>query len=197
MLKLEKPKDNYTMVCNELLRDKRLSLRAKGLYALMFSKPHDWVFYEGALVEESAEGRDAIRAAMRELADAGWLSKYQPRENGGLLAHTVIRLNLTAAWKSGDGSTGDGESTTTKTEITKTDEVSPSVSPTTKASKRAQPGTSIAVTLEDLTEIPDDLRRRTGILADIDGEWAKFRNHHISVCSKHTRLDLAWDTWQP
>ena len=53
MLRLEKPKDNFTIVCNELLRDKRLSLRAKGLYALMFSKPHDWVFYEGALVEGS------------------------------------------------------------------------------------------------------------------------------------------------
>lgn len=125
MLRLEKPKDNFTIVCNELLRDKRLSLRAKGLYALMFSKPHDWVFYEGALVEESAEGRDAVRAAMRELADAGWLTKHQPRENGGLLAHSVIRLHITADWKSGDGSTGDGKSAPIKTDNIKTKEVSP------------------------------------------------------------------------
>lgn len=37
---LEKPTTDFTMVCNALLRDKALSLRAKGLYGLMFSKPN-------------------------------------------------------------------------------------------------------------------------------------------------------------
>jgi hypothetical protein len=33
---LEKPTTDYTMVCNAVLRDRSISLRAKGLYALMF-----------------------------------------------------------------------------------------------------------------------------------------------------------------
>ncbi|MBY5647963.1 helix-turn-helix domain-containing protein [Rhizobium leguminosarum] len=69
-----------------------------------------------------------------------------------------------------------------------------------KASSRALPARSIAILLEDLAEIPTDLftaawekHRTTGDVAR--DEWAKFRNHHISARSKHTRVDLCWDTW--
>ncbi|RWE44208.1 MAG: helix-turn-helix domain-containing protein [Mesorhizobium sp.] len=70
----------------------------------------------------------------------------------------------------------------------------------TKASKRADPVRSIAILLEDLVTIPENLRlaaecKHNIPRLDIDGEWAKFRNHHISARSKHTRIDLCWDTW--
>lgn len=193
---LEKPTADFTMVCNALLRDKSISLRAKGLYGLMFSKPDGWIFHEAALLTESTEGRDALRAAMRELLVRGWVQKCRPRQ-GGMFVGTIYRMMLTTDWKTVDGLTGDGKSTTSNTDLIKTDTVSPSVSPqSTKVPKRGStPLTSIAVLLEDLTEIPDELRRRAGVLANIDDEWARFRNHHISMRSKHTRLDLCWDTW--
>lgn len=65
----------------------------------------------------------------------------------------------------------------------------------TKAPRREKSGTSIAIILEDLAIIPYELRARAGQLPSIDDEWARFRNHHISLRSKHTRLDLCWDTW--
>jgi len=77
MFKVEKPQADFTIVCNAVLRDARLSLRTKGLYALMFSKPEDWIFHEAALMKESTEGRDAVRGAFKELLDTNWLSKLR------------------------------------------------------------------------------------------------------------------------
>lgn len=150
MLKLEKPKDNFTIVCNEPLRDKRISLRAKGLYALTYSKPTDWRFYEAALMEESTEGRDAVRGAMKELIEAGWVSKRQPRGDRGCIVQTVICLHLSAAWKSVDGSTVDGESASTNTDNTKTEELTPSVSPSQETpTKDMKRGRASAISLDE------------------------------------------------
>jgi hypothetical protein len=74
---LERPTADYTMVCNAVLRDRSISLRGKGLYALVFSKPSGWIFHEKALPAESTEGRDALRAAMKELLTARWVQKCQ------------------------------------------------------------------------------------------------------------------------
>jgi hypothetical protein len=63
------------------------------------------------------------------------------------------------------------------------------------------PQRSIAVLLEGLTEIPTECigaAKEHGLSAErATDEWAKFRNHHISARSKHTRIDLCWDTWCP
>lgn len=34
----------FTQIVNAVLEDKRISLKAKGLYAFMFSKPDNWSF---------------------------------------------------------------------------------------------------------------------------------------------------------
>lgn len=116
--RIERPQADFTIVCNSILRDARLSLRAKGLYALMFSKPNDWIFHEAALMTEFTDGRDALRATFRELIATGWLTKLQPRQ-GGKFEHNVYRL--TVDWKSVDGRTVDGKSTPNNTDISKTD----------------------------------------------------------------------------
>jgi hypothetical protein len=95
----------------------------------------------------------------------------------------------------------NGDHNTTSEENTKSKGI-PSVSPASnqsKASTRAVPVRSLAVLLEDLATIPADLwgaaRSKHQLPAEsIEGEWAKFRNHHISARSKHTRVDLCWDT---
>lgn len=44
MAKLNRPKNDFTIVSNFLLNDKTLSFKAKGLFAYLFSKPDDWDF---------------------------------------------------------------------------------------------------------------------------------------------------------
>jgi|GEM_PF-6834341 len=68
--KMEVP---FTQVANSVLRDPRISLRAKGLFALMYGKPKGYVFDSMRLSEESKEGRGATLVAMNELIKVGFM----------------------------------------------------------------------------------------------------------------------------
>ena len=48
---------NYTVMSNYHLRDRRLSLKAKGLLSLMLSLPEDWDYTLSGLARISLEGR--------------------------------------------------------------------------------------------------------------------------------------------
>ena len=66
---------NYTVMSNHHLRDKALSLKAKGLLSLMLSLPEDWDYTLAGLAQISLEGKDAIRAAVVELEKAGYVQR--------------------------------------------------------------------------------------------------------------------------
>lgn len=121
--RLKKPNYSFTCIVNALLRDPNISLKAKGLYSVMFSKPNDWVFYEVALVKESRDGRDAVPAGLDELEKAGWLSRIQSREKDSF-SRAVFELH-TVAGKSGDGKAANGKSAPRKADIIKTKSVIP------------------------------------------------------------------------
>ncbi len=81
MAKLTRDNIPFTQVANEVLNDKRLSFRTKGIYAYMFSKPDDWDFSAERIMKDSneSEGRKSILASIKELKEAGWLiSKKKP-----------------------------------------------------------------------------------------------------------------------
>jgi hypothetical protein len=68
-------KKNYTTVNNFITRDKRISWRAKGIWLYAFSRPDDWVFSEENIIDNAPEGRDAVRSALSELKEFGYLHK--------------------------------------------------------------------------------------------------------------------------
>ena len=81
---------NYTVISNYHLRDKSLSLRAKGLLSFMLSLPEDWDYTLSGLARISLEGKDAIRAAVVELEKAGYVTRSRVRnEKGHLLGDRV------------------------------------------------------------------------------------------------------------
>ena len=65
--------DNYTVMSNEHLRDKRLSLKAKGLMSEMLSLPDDWDYSVAGLARINKESASAIETALKELKEAGYL----------------------------------------------------------------------------------------------------------------------------
>ena len=77
--------DNFTILSNAVVNDKRLSFRARGVLIYLLSKPADWrTRSESIAAQSDRDGRDSIRAAMRELADLGYLvrTKMQDSETG-------------------------------------------------------------------------------------------------------------------
>ncbi len=79
---------NYTVMSNYHLRDKGLSLKAKGLLSQMLSLPEDWDYTLAGLAKINAEGRDAIRAAVQELERAGYIRRNRVRDDKGCLRGT-------------------------------------------------------------------------------------------------------------
>jgi len=74
---------NYTVMSNYHLRDKSLSLKAKGLLSQMLSLPEDWDYTLAGLARINAEGKDAIRAAVVELEKAGYVQRRQTTDKTG------------------------------------------------------------------------------------------------------------------
>ena len=74
--------DNYTVMSNYHLRDKKLSLKAKGLLSQMLSLPPNWDYTVAGLVAINAEKNSAITTALKELRDFGYLviTKRFPNE---------------------------------------------------------------------------------------------------------------------
>lgn len=60
-------REKYTQVDNELLNLDSVSLKAKGLYAFLCSKPENWNFSYRWLMSQLKEWEKSIRSALREL----------------------------------------------------------------------------------------------------------------------------------
>ncbi|WP_195278932.1 helix-turn-helix domain-containing protein [Clostridium sp. J1101437_171009_A5] len=70
-------KGGFTVLTNGVLRDPRLSLKTKGLFAVISSLPEDWRYSVSGLASYCGVGRDAIRSALKELEAAGYLTREQ------------------------------------------------------------------------------------------------------------------------
>lgn len=86
---------NFTYMKNIHLRDQFISLKAKGLLSLMFSLPPEWDCTVAGLAYISKEGVSAIRATMRELEDAGYVSRERIRNEAGQLKDMKYTIHET------------------------------------------------------------------------------------------------------
>ena len=73
---------NYTVMSNYHLRDKELSLKAKGLLSWMLSNDDDWDYSIKGIVANCKENETAIESALAELKDRGYVhvTKLMPNQ---------------------------------------------------------------------------------------------------------------------
>ena len=74
--------DHFTQIPNQWLRDARLSFKARGMLALLMSHTQGWQLSIASLAEQNREGKDAIRSAIQELEELGYLTRSQVNEGG-------------------------------------------------------------------------------------------------------------------
>ena len=82
VFRIEKTRD-YTVMSNYHLRDRSLSLKAKGLLSLMLSLPEDWDYTMKGLARICKDGIDSISGGIRELEAHGYLVRARVRNENG------------------------------------------------------------------------------------------------------------------
>ena len=82
----------YTVMSNHHLRNKELTLKAKGLLSQMLSLPEDWDYTLAGLSHINRESIDAIRTAVLELEKAGYILRRQGRDEKGKM--TAIEYTI-------------------------------------------------------------------------------------------------------
>ena len=77
-----KKKTSFAQVSNSALRDENLSLKAKGLLALIESylSLDNFTLYKQFLINKSKDGETAFRSAWKELKDRGYLIQHKLKD---------------------------------------------------------------------------------------------------------------------
>ena len=76
-----KKEKNYTVIDNTFIKDTRLSWKAKGLMTYLLSLPDDWTIHLSEIEQHATDGKSALRSAINELKEFGYLKAEQKREN--------------------------------------------------------------------------------------------------------------------
>ena len=93
IVRVIKSKD-YTTICNRIFKDRRLSLKAKGLLAMLLSFSDHWELSIKGLEAILKEGRTSIRSTMNELIENGYVERQQIRENNKFIGVDYIVFEL-------------------------------------------------------------------------------------------------------
>ena len=82
-------KDNigFTQIANSVLVAKGLSLKAKGLFGYLYSKPNEWKFSADRISMECSDGLDSVKSGLQELEEFGLLTRN--RQKDGRMAYQI------------------------------------------------------------------------------------------------------------
>lgn len=75
-------KNKYGVTPNELLNNSEISLRAKGLFTFLQSKPDSWKFSTERISKQTKEGINSVRKALQELEEKGYLVRTAEKKDG-------------------------------------------------------------------------------------------------------------------
>lgn len=99
-------KKGYVVLFRDVAQDARLTLEARGLFALMVSLPENWEYTVSGLASKAGCGKDKIRRLLKELQEVGYLIREQSHDAGGKFAANVYILQDEAPLS---GNTVNGE----------------------------------------------------------------------------------------
>lgn len=84
---------NFTQVSNILIDNRELSLRAKGLFLVLYRLPDDWDFHFSDIVKRSKEGEGATRTALRELEKGHYVKRTRMHDSHGYMMNYAWNLD--------------------------------------------------------------------------------------------------------
>ena len=78
-----KIEDNFGIAPNKLLNNEKISLKAKGLFVYIQSKPDGWSFSAEKIALSQKDGVNGVISAIRELEEHGYLSRHKTHDENG------------------------------------------------------------------------------------------------------------------
>lgn len=89
-----KIKENFSIIKNNIVNDKRLSFGAKGVACYLLSKPIGWQFYLVDIQNHSNEGLYSVKGYIKELEDIGFLERIKIKNSKGQFVGLDYQFNL-------------------------------------------------------------------------------------------------------
>lgn len=80
-----RPSDPFARIDKRISFDRNLSLKAKGLLLIAFSRPPTWKFFKGEMIAHSSDGESSFDSGIKELEEAGYLHRTRSRNEANQL----------------------------------------------------------------------------------------------------------------
>lgn len=88
-----KREGDFTVIPNEIVNDRELSFKAKGVLLYLLSKPTTWKVRKKDIENNGKDGKDSIRSAIKELEKRGYIELGgQERNEDGTLGEMVYHV---------------------------------------------------------------------------------------------------------
>lgn len=84
---------NFTHINNEVIRDKKLTWKAKGIFLYLWSLPDDWSYYETEVEKHASDKLASLKSGLKELETYGYLSRKRGRDTKGKLGESIWTLH--------------------------------------------------------------------------------------------------------
>ena len=88
-------KHGYTITDNQIIKDERLSWKARGIFQYLWAMPDDWNFYVDEVAKHSKDGIKALKSGLSELEKYGYLKRIRIRDKKGLFSEMSWKLSDT------------------------------------------------------------------------------------------------------
>lgn len=80
---IKRDRGNYTNVSNIVVRDSRLSWKARGIFLYLWSQANEWQFYVSEIATHAPDGERSLRTGLKELEQFGYLERTHRHSDTG------------------------------------------------------------------------------------------------------------------
>ena len=108
IIRSPRPESHFSIFSNAIIRDSRLSYKARGILLDLLSRPDNWRISAEGLAELGTDGRVAIMSGLKELRDLGYIvTERKQDEKGHWTTESVVYDQPKAGFPKSDNPKSD------------------------------------------------------------------------------------------
>ena len=94
MVRIRRDRANHvTIIDQQLIRDSRLTWKARGIFVYLWSQSDEWEFNEVEVARHAPDGRSSLRTGLKELEKYGYLERERARNKVGQVSSSKWTLH--------------------------------------------------------------------------------------------------------